>query len=262
MQEIYHRPPPSWVSQAGTFVGYLLAVVGGTLLLAIASYATVPTAMWAAIPLAVGLFAVYRLKTVRTILGDASSSRPGVLEQPATRVLIISLIAGVGGIALTVTGTPAIGFPIVLLTFPIAFVAFGIKLKWAARRAESHAVLGWDLFGRGALLVFGVWMVLEMVLVIAGPSSLGIPTEIGNIVAVAGIGLPTIFLLLERDRIRSRLRSVNLGPVVYIVHSVPALQYWTPPRPPDGESWRRISKPDYAPSMDEDPSNRRYSIKR
>jgi hypothetical protein len=262
MQEIHHRPPPSRLSQAGEFVGYLLAVVGGVVLLAIASYATVPTAMWAAIPIAVGLFAVYRIRAVRNILEENAISKPGVLERPATRVLVLSLLAAVGGVALTVTGTPAIGFPIVLLAFPIAFVAFGIKLDWAAERAERRTVLWWDLLGRGSLLVFGVWIVLEMILIIAGTSALGIPTELGNFVAAAGITLPTAYLLLERERIRSHLNSVDFGPAAYIVHTVPALQYRTPSHPPAGESWRRVSKPDYAPSTEENPSNRRYSVKR
>lgn len=262
MQEIHHRPPPSRLSQGGEFAGYLLAVVGGVVLLAVASYAIVPTTMWAAIPTAVGLFAVYRVRKVNNMLRDDSSSKPGVLERPATNVLIVSTIAAIVGALLSVTGTPAIGFPLLLLAFPTVFVAFGIKLNWAARRAKSRTILWWDLLSRGPLLVFGVWMVIEVIHIVAGRSLLGIPPRFGDAMAIAGMALPLTYQLLERKSFQSRLSSIDFAPVTYIVNTVPTLDYWTPTPPPAGESWRRVTKPANAPSVNDDPSNRRYTVKR
>ena len=259
MQEIHRKPAPSRLGQTAEFLVYLLAIVGGVVFIAGASYVFIPTMMWAVVPASLGLYALYRINSLTGIVGAADSSSPTVLEQPVTRVLFGSIIAAAVGAGLTITGTPAIGFPIVLVAFPVVFLAFGIKLEWVARRGGRQSLLVWDLLGRGSLFAFGVWITLEMVLVIAGESVLGIPAFVGNILAVIGIVAPLLYLLLERPLVRRPLLQIGVKPIGSIVTQVPVLEYWAPLEPLEGESWRRVTKPDDAPSVSDEPSNRRYS---
>ena len=262
MQEIHRKPTPSRLAQTAEFLVYLLAIVGGVVFIAGASYVFIPTMMWAVVPFSFGLYALYRIHTIIDIVGRADRSRPSVLEQPVTRVLFGSIIAAAVGAGLTITGPPAIGFPIVLVAFPVVFLAFGIKLEWVARRGGRRSLLVWDLLSRGSLLAFGVWITLEMVLVIGGEGALGIPTSVGNILAVVGIAVPLLYLLLERPLARRPLLQLDVKPIESIVTQVPELDYWTPLEPLEGEFWRRVTKPDNAPSVRDKPSNRRYSANR
>lgn len=262
MQEIHRKPAPSQIAQAGEFLVYLLAIVCGVVLIAVASYVFIPTIMWAAVPFTLGLYVLHRIKTVTDIIEGADSARPGVLEQPATRVLIVSTGVAALGAGLAVTGTPTIGSPIVLVAFPVVFLAFGIKLDWVAQRTQRRSVLWWDVFGRGSLLAFGVWIVLEMVLIVAGAASLGIPTGAGNILAVVGLTVPLIYTVLERPIVRTPLLKIDVSPLATIVTQVPASEYWTPPEPLDGEAWRHVTKPEDAPTIGDNPSNRRYNANR
>ncbi|OIB57339.1 hypothetical protein [Natrialba sp. SSL1] len=262
MQEIHRKPAPSRITQAAEFLVYLLGIVSGVVLIAIASYVVIPTMMWIAVPFTLGLYTLYRIKTIFDIVEGADSSRPDILEQLATRVLIGSIIAAAAGAGLTATGTPVIGIPMVLIAFPVAFLAFGIKLEWAARRARRRSLLLWDLLGRGSLLAFGIWITLEMVLVIVGAAALKIPTFVGDLLAVVGVVVPFLYVLLERPTIRRLLLQIDVNSVAVIITQVPALEYWTPLKPLDGEAWRRVTKPDDAPSIRDEPSNRRYSANR
>ena len=94
--------------------------------------------------------------------GDTANVECWERERTATKVLFSSIIAAAVGAGLTMTGTPAIGFPMVFVAFPVVFFAFGIKIEWAVRRGSRWVTLIWDLLGRGSLLAFGVWITLEM----------------------------------------------------------------------------------------------------
>ena len=262
MQEIHRKPAPSRLAQTAEFLVYLLVIVGGVVFIAGASYVFIPTMMWAAVPASLGLYALYRINSLTGIVGAADSSSPTVLEQPVTRVLFSSIIAAAVGAGLTMTGTPAIGFPMVFVAFPVVFVAFGIKLEWAVRQGSRWSTIIWDLLGRGSLLAFGLWITLEMVLVVAGGPALGLSGSVSNLLAVVGIAFPLVYLLLERPFVRKQLLQIDIRPVTKVVTLVPALEYWAPPEPSEGESWRQVTKPEEAPSPGEDPSNRLYQAKR
>jgi len=262
IQEIHRKPAPSRLAQTAEFLVYLLAIVGGVVFIAGISYVFIPTMMWAAVPASLGLYALYRINSLTGIVGAAESSSPTVLEQPVTRVLFGSIIAAAVGAGLTMTGTPAIGFPMVLVAFPVVFLTFGIKLGWVARRGGRRSLLVWDLLGRGSLLAFGVWIALEMVLVVAGEPTLGLSGSVSNLLAVVGIAFPLVYLLLERPFVRKQLLQIDITPITKVVTLVPALEYWTPSEPSEGESWRQVTKPEEAPSIGEDPSNRSYQAKR
>lgn len=262
MQEIHRKPAPSRLAQTAEFLVYLLATIGAVVFIAGASYIFIPTMMWAAVPTSLGLYAIYRVHSLTGIAGASENSRPRVLEQPVTRVLFGSLLAAAVGAGLTVTGTPAIGFPMVLAAFPVVFLAFGIKVEWVVRRGSLRSTLVWDLLGRGSLLAVGVWIVLEMVLVVVGEPALGLSGSASNFLAVVGTAIPLLYLLLERPFVRKQLLRIDITPIRKIVTLVPVLVYWTPTEPSEGESWRQVTKPEGAPSIGEEPSNRSYRAKR
>jgi len=243
-------------------MGYLLgtvAAVGGA---AVASYLLLPVALWLAIPGVVGLYILYRGHRLTGVSDRPDRSTSAILEQPLTRILYVSLIAVGAGTGLIISGLISVGVPLLFLSLVVLFVAFGLKLNWAVQRASNRGVFVWDILSRGSLLAFGVWVLLEAVVLLTGGAALGLPTGYGNVLVALGVVLPAVYLCLERTQVRDRLLELKMAPVTQLVRTVPERSYWRPPEPPAGEAWRRVTKSDEAPSVGESPSNRPYTAKR
>jgi len=239
-------------------LGTVVAVGGAT----VVSYLLLPAALWLAIPGAVGLYSLYRGRRLTGVNNRPDRSTSAILEQPLTKVLYVSVMAVGTGTGLLMSGMISVGVPFLFLSLMVLFVAFGLKLNWTVQRASNRGVLAWDILSRGSLLAFGMWVLLEAVVLLTGRASLGLPTRYGNILVALGVVLPAVYLCLERTQVRARLLELKMAPVTQLVRTVPERSYWRPPEPPAGEAWRQVTKPDEAPSVGEDPSNRPYTAKR